>query len=483
MAPGAGAVASGTVSSWIPPTLPDCEGYDGEVLLDMKCYIADLPNATAAMAATSTGLPLQVSFHAARPPLLSHFCVHCPGLDFPLSAPKVVATDAGLVLLRVPVNPTNHIATIRSCDYFLYRPRARQLFLLPNPQSDSIADSATALLSIGGGGGSFAVAAIGNWGPVFDRSGRTLLRWVFDLYLYRSSSSSSKSEGRWTTRRMSVKDFVRDAAIPLPDSVVRLYHQTGRAFTVGGARGTVAWVDLWRGILLIDVTTSHPRPVLRDVPLPVPARGNWGLLGEGRNPGYIRDVAISRRRDCIKYVEMEIEPSRVVRTLPDSYHEWVRGGSRRSHVIPGSWKATTWSMAAVPGRGGSSWTDWKIECEVESKDVAGGGGLLSKLSGRATLPEVPVAYPTLSADDDTVYLLSSTKRRGEMVVAVDLRNKTLRGAAKLDAQKTFCSMPTYCASDICRYLTKGTAGTREEHKRTEVRVRQRQQLMTSRPTR
>ncbi|CAN6235247.1 unnamed protein product [Urochloa humidicola] len=474
-------------SSWVPPTLLDCEGYDGAALLDLMCYIADLPNATTAGAATSTGLPLQVSFHAARPPLLSHLCVHCPGLDFSRSAPRVVATDAGLVLLRVPVNPTSHIVTIRSWDwdYFLYSPRARQLRLLPNPQPESIADSATALLSIGGGG-SFAVAAIGNWGPVFDRGGRTLLRWVFDLHLYRSS------EGRWATRRMSVKDLVRDAAIPLPDSDM-LYHETGRAFSVGGERGTVAWVDLWRGVLFLDVL-ARPRPVIRrDVPLPVPARENWGLLGGGRNPGYIRDVAISRRRRdtiSIKYVEMEIQPSRVVtvRTLPDSYHEWVRRGcvSRRSHVIPGSWKATMWSMAAVPGGGvGSSWTDWKIECEVEAKDVAvdgGGGGLLSKLSGRATLPEVPVAYPTLTADDDTVYLLSSTESRGELVVAVDLRNKTLRRAAKLDAQKTFCSMPTYCASEICRYLSKSTAGKREELERkpTEVRVRQRQQLMTSR---
>ncbi|CAO2042555.1 unnamed protein product [Urochloa humidicola] len=456
MAPGGGA----TVSSWIPPTLPDCEGYDGTVLLDVKCYIADLPNATAARAATSTGVPIQVSFHAARPPLLSHFCVHCPGLDsLQLSYPKVVATDAGLVLLRVPVHTTHYAATLRTWDYFLYIPRARRLCLLPNPGTEriAVADSDTALLSIGGG--EFAVAAIGNWGPVFDRSGRALLRWVFDLHLYRSS------EGRWTTRRMSVKDLVRDAAIPLPDSVVRLYHETGRAFAVGGERGTVAWVDLWRGVLFLDVLDRRPRPVLRDVPLPVPARENWGLLRDGRNPGYIRDVAISRGRDTIKYVEMEIQPSRVVRTLPDSYHEWVRGGSRRSHVIPGSWKATTWSMAAVPG-GGGSWTDWKVECEVESKDV-GMDGLLSKLSGRATLPDVPVAYPTLNADDDTIYLLSSTEsRREEMVVAVDVRNKTLRGAAKLDAQKNFSSMPTYCTSEICRYLTTSTAGAKEEHERT-----------------
>jgi len=48
-------------------------------------------------------LRIQVTFRAARPPLVSHFCVHCPGLDFPNAAPKVITTDADLILLCVPV--------------------------------------------------------------------------------------------------------------------------------------------------------------------------------------------------------------------------------------------------------------------------------------------------------------------------------------------------------------------------------------------
>ena len=99
-----------TVSSWIPPPLHESDdgnyataSCSGLVLLDRWCYIANLVNATTAAGTTSTSLRIQVTFRAARPPLVSHFCVHCPGLDFPNAAPKVITTDADLILLCVPV--------------------------------------------------------------------------------------------------------------------------------------------------------------------------------------------------------------------------------------------------------------------------------------------------------------------------------------------------------------------------------------------
>ncbi|KAF8714965.1 hypothetical protein HU200_027507 [Digitaria exilis] len=439
----------------ILPTLPECEGYDGAVLLDMRCYIADLPNSTTAQAFTSTGLS-----HAARPPLLSHFSVHCPGLDFLDASPKVIATDAHLVLLSVPVDPAS--LPYRAPDYFVYTPRAHQLRLLPSPQaytggyrSNAFDDCATALISRDGGAW-FAVAGMGACFAVCERGrgGRKPIRWGFDLHLYRSSSDSDG----WVTKRMSLGEgeLVRDRVVPLPRGSDRLYHETEKTITVGGERGTVAWVDLWRGILFCDVLADPP--VLRDVPLPVPARANWGL--QEREPYYLRD-------GLHKYVEMEIRDRKVLTTIPDSYVEWVRHGPRRSGVIPGTWKATTWSMAALPG---GSWTDWERECEVQAKDVtvdAAAGAMLSKLSGRATFQELQLSFPTVSIDDDTVYLLySRTEPKGkgnlELVVAVDVRNKALRGAAKLDIQRLFVFMPKYFASDIRRYLSKSTAGTIDE---------------------
>jgi hypothetical protein len=91
--------------------------------------------------------------------------------------------------------------------------------------------------------------------------------------------------------------------------------------------------------------------------------------------------------------------------------------------------------------------------------------LLSSLSGRRdaalTLQKLPMAYPTISTDDDIVYFVSSTKSRHkgklELVIAVDVRRKTLRGAAKLDVQKNFLIMPAFCTCATCTYQTNTNA--------------------------
>lgn len=88
-----------------------------------------------------------------------------------------------------------------------------------------------------------------------------------------------------------------------------LYHKTSKTLTIGGECGTVAWVDLWHGILLCDVLAERP-VVFQDIPLPMPARGNMGRFLRQCEPNYIRDVAISRHKDTIKFVEMEIWPQR-----------------------------------------------------------------------------------------------------------------------------------------------------------------------------
>ena len=103
---------------------------------------------------------------------------------------------------------------------------------------------------------------------------------------------------------MSVNDLVGDRLIPLPDTTEdRLYHETEKTIAIGGEGGTVAWVDLWRGIFFCDVLSECP--VLHDVPLPVPARGNWNRLLMELDPYNFRDVTISRNRDSIKYIETE----------------------------------------------------------------------------------------------------------------------------------------------------------------------------------
>jgi hypothetical protein len=83
-----------------------------------------------------------------------------------------------------------------------------------------------------------------------------------------------------------------DSVCPIPDTAKRhFYHATSNVITLGGANGTVGWVDLWRGILLCDVLEERPK--LRDMPLPLPAKGNWRrFLGDGER--FVRDITVSQ---------------------------------------------------------------------------------------------------------------------------------------------------------------------------------------------
>lgn len=440
-------MAASTVSSCVPPSLPESAAASGLVLLDRWCYIADLPNNTTAESTTSSGLPIKVTFRAARPPLLSHFCVHCPGLDFRKIGPKIVATDADLVLLRVPIDP-NSINRGLDWDYFVYRPRAQWLNLLPNPHPRVLDDSATALISREDGAW-YVVAALGVRLPLYD--GRALIRWDFDLHLYRSSDSKG-----WISKRLSVNEFERDKLIPLPRAVDRLYHETEKTITIGGEHGTVAWVDLWRGIFFCDVLKECP--LLQDVPLPVPARGDWDCRLRHCNPSYLRDVTISRNKDSIKYVELEFLYREELNATPVSHTDWVCNNSRKSQVIRDGWKSTTWNMAIPVGLG----EGWHRDCVIDVKDVNLEASdpclsdLMAMLSSKTTRTwkELPVACPILSMDDDVVYLLSQTRPRYmdklAVIFAIDVRKATLQGLAELDVQKSTIFFPNFCTSEICR---------------------------------
>ncbi|GJN09045.1 hypothetical protein PR202_ga27012 [Eleusine coracana subsp. coracana] len=424
------------------------------VLLDRWCYIADLPNNTTAESTTSTGLPIKVTFRAARPPLISHFCVHCPGLYFRRVGPKIVATDADLVLLCVPTNPYSTIREL-DWDYFVYSPRAQWLNRLPNPHPRGLNDSATALISRDDGAW-YAVAALGVRPPLYH--GRTLISWEFDLHLYRSSDSKG-----WISKRLSVTEFERDKLIPLPRAVDRLYHETGKTITIGGEHGTVAWVDLWRGIFFCDVLKE--RPVLQDVPLPVPARGNWDRLLKNPDPIYVRDVTISRNKGLIKYVELEeffSQEELNASPTPLSYTDWVRNynNSRKYRVIRNGWKSTAWNMKIPVG---GSCEGWHPDCVVSDEDVIKEASnpclsdLMAMLSTETTLTlkELPVEYPILSMDDDVVYLFSQAKPRHDMdklavMLAIDMKKATLQEWAELDVQKRTFFVPNFFASEICR---------------------------------
>ncbi|CAM0904907.1 unnamed protein product [Alopecurus aequalis] len=432
------------------------------VLLDFRGYSAGRKNASTASSKASTGHPIEVTFCIMSPPALSHFSVHCPGLQLPPDdvhlEPKAIATADDLVLLRVPVNTLGK-SFFEHNDYFVYMAHDQdpKLDLLPHP--GRLGDEDFAILGCGADGEKqYVVAALG------PRSVFT-----FRLHLYRSKPGGET--GSWTSQTVSVEEPLRDTVCPVPDTAERLvYHATTKVITLGGANGTVGWVDLWRGILLCDVLEESPK--LRDLPLPWPVRGNWRrYLSDCES--FCRDITVSQDRDSIKYVEMEIIPPRIVTTKipgtpePVTYLQWVQSCRRPPQttrsLVPGQWRATTWSMPIAV----TSWDDWRTECTARSLELHVDNPmhyeLLQKLmrSGgdegakETTLPLrfLHMSYPTLSLDDDdVVYLLCKAANRGDMglVIAIDVRKKELRGVAELDSQKNTSSRSCYLASGISK---------------------------------
>ncbi|XBI13348.1 hypothetical protein VPH35_140091 [Triticum aestivum] len=262
----------------------------------------------------------------------------------------------------------------------------------------------------------------------------------FDLCMYRSS----RAQEGWTSNVVSVADPLRDAVCPTDCAP---YHETTKVITLG--HGMVCWVDLWRGILLCNVLEENP--LLVDIPLPLPSRGNWRLYHKCLSYKY-RDITVSPLKDVIKYIEIE------------SYIDWYRQMRRdkRCNAPCTGWKAKTWSLSTttVP-----SWKDWCHDCTlnvadinvqpIHSKQLPRTCSISDNLTQATLLQRLIIGFPTLSMDDDVVYMLSKAfpEDQMEVVIAVDMSKKTLQGVAKLVFGKDFTD-PRICTSEISKYLNK-----------------------------
>ncbi|EMS63507.1 hypothetical protein TRIUR3_18502 [Triticum urartu] len=345
-------------------------------------------NATTATSKTSTGLPIAVTFCAARPPVLSHFSFSsaaCPEPEGLSLAPKVISADADLVLLRVPVQPFGESNPMFS-DYFVYRAHSQipKLDLLPKSAPYYFGDKEIAILSCGDG--KYAVASL-----------QTLGMCTFKLHVYRSRPVGKP--GSWTSKlldiELNVKELPRDnsSSISLASQMLS-YHQTTKVITLGGAKGTVGWVDLWRGILLCDVLEISP--TLRDVPLPSVSKSDWRLFLDCC-PYYFRDIIVDQSKSTIKHYKL--------------LHKLMSGSANKE-----------------------------------------GNAAEEVLS----LESLRMAYPTLSITDgdDIVYLLAkgTGMRAMPTVFSVDLSMPTLRGVAKLP-KRHLGFMRYFLASGISKHIT------------------------------
>ncbi|XP_044401785.1 uncharacterized protein [Triticum aestivum] len=397
------------------------------VLLDTLVYADDRTNASTAEGFTSNGQAIRLTFWPAHPPLISYFTVHLPTLlqDGPATSldllPRLVRTDGDLALFRVMVGPSpsnpDHI------NYMIYRVRAgiSKLEALPAHPTRLFADWSLALLRCRcPDDGRFLVANL--------RSTYTRGQYALDLF--------DSGSGTWSTRPMRAES-PEDCYFRTPTKVIAL----------GGDRGSIGWVGLWHGILIGDLLPSggDDDDVLRFIPLPMLSAPNKMI------PGPLccdRDVSVGGD-GCIKYSEVWAHP------VP---------GSRRATYISEDWGAAILTWLEPKKK-------WHIDLSLKASDIIlddSHSRLLPRHDAKATmespttLSRLHTGHPALSLhDDDVVYITAKVDHLDDdlWMLALDMRNKTLKGVAALTSKRTLGFRFMYLQSDLSNHLVRASRTT------------------------
>ncbi|CAM0953231.1 unnamed protein product [Alopecurus aequalis] len=365
--------------------------------LEIETSSTDILESTTASCKTSGGDGhVQVKLYAAQPPRISSLRVCCSG-SLSASEPYIVATGFNIILLAVALRKGKP-----RYKYLVYRlapaKAASSLEFLPDLVSSSISldDSNTGILICPGN--HYLVAAL-----LYTSSPGE-----YNLHLY-----SSKT-----------RDWIRKPTMFYENQKhMRYFHSNNKVITVGGQAGTMAWVDLWHGILLCDVLSDDSE--LRYITLPPPLLPDNELQGCPRST---RDIAFVSGR--INYLEVKSS---------------LRPTGKQNYISDG-WTAAKWSIS--PGE--NTWQDdFRFEAsKISVKDQLEDYRLLPELrddDGKAQKPLVRLhtGHPTLSLKEvHVVYLMAKENYMDEKawVLAIDMRNKSLQGVAEFTADR----VPGFC---------------------------------------
>ena len=234
-----------------------------------------------------------------------------------------------------------------------------------------------------------------------------------------------------------------------------LHHSTCTVITLGGEKGTMGWVDLWRGILLCDVLV--PEPELRRVPLPLP-RAMYLPNGETRIdfrcPKLYRGIAFIKEKRCLRFVDLDI----IYERLPDKNKKsWYP-----SFRFDG-WTVTAWNNCNLT----NSFEDWKMDCLPVHGDIISFDQQMRRrllkyqllrpkshqdkdnsvaADPRRNLENLLVFLPTPSNSDAVFLFAKAGFRHPETYVfAIDMRSKHLLDVTEFGVEMKICD------NFICRH--------------------------------
>ncbi|CAN6195489.1 unnamed protein product [Urochloa humidicola] len=257
------------------------------MLLEVIAYIKDVQNASTAVSKTSDSKHIQVTFCSKPPPFLSRFCIYTPDGAHLYRKPHVVAVEEDLVLIHVDVGAGGMYE-----DYYVYQADGGSgkpsLTLLPRtPRNLHLNPKDIGMLRRPGK--EYIVAGFRILPFDYPPGG-------FSLCVY-----DSKQAG-WRVYPLSLSLQARLEYGQLQERLEyedgTFLHKKCKVVTIGGDAGTMAFVDLWRGMLFCDVlevereaarqVQSEPIPLLGYVSLPDDLGRIAKLKGDAR---LYRDIA------------------------------------------------------------------------------------------------------------------------------------------------------------------------------------------------
>ncbi|XP_052152599.1 uncharacterized protein LOC127770861 [Oryza glaberrima] len=399
-------------------------GFPDSVLLDTVVHADGCGNdATTARAETSDGLPVEVSFVVADPPAFTRCVVRCSGLtagEFLKEPPCIIGADGAFLLIRV-IFPRR---LERRCftDFFVYRsgPGTPLLELLRRPYPVEHLSDHPGILSCG----EHFLVVDPRW--LFHPDGQMR----YNLHVF--SSKTTLWESKVARLACGMEAYLGDF---VPTKV----------FSVEG--GSMAWVDLWNGILLFDSVASDPEVSLIQLPPLIPINNRY-LRRVSFDDGLccldpIRDVTCSN--GCFRFIEMGFP-------LLDACTE----------QLTFRWKATMFKRLVRPE-----------ECQWESCGTETDSAELSRADSCSFSPDLlPViwdskdnqltftnlicTYPTMDLyDDNILYVMAKMKGTDPSgwVLSVNTANKKLENVSPFSEEILFFRR-IYRQCDFLKHLGK-----------------------------
>ncbi|KAF7034713.1 hypothetical protein CFC21_045694 [Triticum aestivum] len=458
-------------------------GHPDWALLNKAGRISDDRNETTAECRTAEGQAVEVSFCLADPPAVSHFSVHCPGLegdDYSDTQPLLICAEGPFVLFCVTLN----VPERGSVHHFVYSARGPSskrpsLHLLPEPDAQIQAFQAQQFGILPCGGGHFAVAFL-------DRV-RPINCWRYHAYVFSS-----------TTRAWSRTKPTMPPDLSQSDQVLLDRHRSCKQITVGAS--SLGWVDLLGGVLLLcNLFDKHP--AIEYIPFPasrVPLADEDGVADIVAAAEHLCEDCCGHlisyiRRDLIKYIpfpasgvplaDEDGDADRAARHFCDgccgmNYIPLLASrvpladqdgvaGIAAEHLYDVSccgdlikfvqidfdkpdygssgvaWKATTWNRKL-------SWCAWRdghtVDVAEISVDTNRYSALLPELLNDETkqleLKNLIFINPTLSIQDDhLLYIRAKVKAQDDTswVLALDMKHASLNALAPVSTQP-FCGV-------------------------------------------